>query len=1544
MGESLSVNLGWGIDLREQRESSREAGSLLPSVGITYRFTSGSGAAGRGATDNGDVRPWTGSDIDVHAVWAPLYDGVWAAGAGTNIAFGVVDRSPPRIDVSYPEILYISPNNDGRSDDLLLPVEITDERYINRWALEITDSTGSVIRRIENKEERPENEGFRNIVDRLLYVKKGVAIPEVIRWDGRTDGGGVAPDGEYTFTVSAADDNDNGRSSASYTVVVDNTPPAAEFAEPAGPDELIFSPNNDGIKDELQLPVETSVEDRWLIEVLDGGEGVVRTETVNDDALETFSWNGTDNEGTLVPDGVYSVRLSATDRAGNSGTSRINNIIVDTEPTPIALAVDIAHFSPNGDGRRDIVVFTPDVPVLEGIREYEIVVRDQAGTARRTVTGTDLPETWRFDGRGDDGRILPEGPYRGELQLRYRHGNRPTATSPEIILDVTPPRLSVRADTPVFSPNGDGRIDVVNFIQTTDTAPSWNASIQRVTGADEAAVVRRYSWTGEPSEQLQWDGRDEGGRRVPDGQYRYVLTGEDRAANRVASPGVDIELDTRETPVYIYPSSTGTAVRAAQTVEAFSPNGDGVQDVINLISEIGDPRGAERFRIEILNNDDEIVARVDGSGAPQRSYPWDGRDVTGSVAPDGVYRARLIVTYRHGNRPETTSPTFVLDTQNPTVTATVADAERAFSPDGDGDKDTILIRQSSSEEPTWNARIVRQGTNQPVRTWRFSGSLGELVWDGIGDDEEVVADGTYYYEVVGTDDAGNTTRARTLPFQTDTRDIELRLRTTRTDFSPNNDGVMDDVTFIPEANIDLTVSGWTLEIYPLNQAGTAGSSPVFTRTGTGELESVVWNGRSNAGAVVPDGEYRGVITARPVQRAEPISAQGARPVTVDTVAPSVTVDLSTPIISPNGDGRLDELLITQESSEEPLWTATITDESGETAGRWEWVGTAPRQLRFAGLTTRQRRVSDGMYTYVVTATDEAGNTGRSTPRQFEVYTAETPLQFYAQHLAFSPNGDGVKDNVPFNADVALPEDVTSWTLEISDGGDNVVYRRSGDRRNVPSSLTWTGSGDGGRRAPEGTYTGALTVEYRHGNIAKGETDPFTLDITPPALDVRVSPAIFSPDGDDSRDTLTVTQSGDPAEGWSGAITAADGTVIRSYSWNRRVDSFVWDGSDQAGNTVADGTYRYRVEGTDEAGNTTRYQSEAITIDTRPTRIFVTVSPRRFSPNGDGVADSLAIGLITNRLEGAERGRVEIIDQAERVIRTLEATPTEPRHSVLWDGKNDAGRIVDGEYTVRYIVEYNNGARPRVTSPAVTVDTAGPRLNVQLRGLPFSPDNDGLNDELAISLSANDASPIASWSIDILDRGNRPFYRFEGSGTPRRELIWDGRSETGETVISAEDYPYRFTVVDAVGNRSEVRGVIPIDILVVREGDLLKVQISNINFEPNTPALQLDPSTEAGAKNIAVLDRLVEVFDKYASYRIRVEGHAVNITGTEREEREELQPLSLARARTVREALIERGMDAERISTVGRGGTMPIVPHSDEENRWKNRRVEFILLR
>ncbi len=180
------------------------------------------------------------------------------------------------------------------------------------------------------------------------------------------------------------------------------------------------------------------------------------------------------------------------------------------------------------------------------------------------------------------------------------------------------------------------------------------------------------------------------------------------------------------------------------------------------------------------------------------------------------------------------------------------------------------------------------------------------------------------------------------------------------------------------------------------------------------------------------------------------------------------------------------------------------------------------------------------------------------------------------------------------------------------------------------------------------------------------------------------------------------------------------------------------------------------------------------------------------------------------------------------------------------------------------------------------------------------------------------------------------------------IRWDGRSDSGELVQSASDYTVTYTAWDAVGNVSTTADTLPVDILVLREGDQLRIVLSNIYFEPFTTNYLNVPKAEA-EENIATLDQLARILKSYPTYSIRIEGHAVRIYWDDpvrgaTEEKEVLMPLSIGRAQVIRDALVERGVRAERITIAGYGGTRPVVPHSDLVNRWKNRRVEFILVK
>ena len=170
-----------------------------------------------------------------------------------------------------------------------------------------------------------------------------------------------------------------------------------------------------------------------------------------------------------------------------------------------------------------------------------------------------------------------------------------------------------------------------------------------------------------------------------------------------------------------------------------------------------------------------------------------------------------------------------------------------------------------------------------------------------------------------------------------------------------------------------------------------------------------------------------------------------------------------------------------------------------------------------------------------------------------------------------------------------------------------------------------------------------------------------------------------------------------------------------------------------------------------------------------------------------------------------------------------------------------------------------------------------------------------------------------------------------------------------------DYPYVFTVTDALGMTSVAEGKISVDVLVIRAGDVLKMAVPSIIFRSDSADFKTESEIKGGitdaqkANNERVLKRIAEILNKFKNYTVTIEGHANNISGTDTEENEDtvmygkaLKPLSQERAEFVRQELIRNGVASERLTAVGRGGSMPVVQRSDKDNWWKNRRVEFIL--
>ncbi len=87
-----------------------------------------------------------------------------------------------------------------------------------------------------------------------------------------------------------------------------------------------------------------------------------------------------------------------------------------------------------------------------------------------------------------------------------------------------------------------------------------------------------------------------------------------------------------------------------------------------------------------------------------------------------------------------------------------------------------------------------------------------------------------------------------------------------------------------------------------------------------------------------------------------------------------------------------------------------------------------------------------------------------------------------------------------------------------------------------------------------------------------------------------------------------------------------------------------------------------------------------------------------------------------------------------------------------------------------------------------------------------------------------------------------------------------------------------------------------------------------------------------------LDDVIELLETEPDKDIRIEGHTDSTGPAQLNLR-----LSRERAEAVRDALVERGIDRDRLNAVGMGEDFPIATNETEQGRASNRRVDVIVL-
>ncbi len=214
--------------------------------------------------------------------------------------------------------------------------------------------------------------------------------------------------------------------------------------------------------------------------------------------------------------------------------------------------------------------------------------------------------------------------------------------------------------------------------------------------------------------------------------------------------------------------------------------------------------------------------------------------------------------------------------------------------------------------------------------------------------------------------------------------------------------------------------------------------------------------------------------------------------------------------------------------------------------------------------------------------------------------------------------------------------------------------------------------------------------------------------------VGVIPSPFSPNADGVFDSTAIYYSlseraaivisvADSAGGWLSTLWSGwEDEGPDNHHW--------WDGWFDEG-PAADGEYQFLIEVVPESSP---YEEVAFpfVVDTEPPPLHgMDVAPSRFSPDGDGVGDSLMISFLAGISKPSDQVLVTILDADDEPVRQVYSATGVDSAVLFWDGADEAGAVAsDGLFFVR--VETRDAAGNEAESGAlVDLDTLPPALGV-----------------------------------------------------------------------------------------------------------------------------------------------------------------------------------------------------------------------------------------
>jgi flagellar hook assembly protein FlgD len=481
--------------------------------------------------------------------------------------------------------------------------------------------------------------------------------------------------------------------------------------------------------------------------------------------------------------------------------------------------------------------------------------------------------------------------------------------------------------------------------------------------------------------------------------------------------------------------------------------------------------------------------------------------------------------------------------------------------------------------------------------------------------------------------------------------------------SPNDDGLFDQFVVTPRFSESVAAS-----LVVRNTAGVV----VKSASASGTLTPFKWGLRDAAGTLVPDGGYTWTVRGKDAWGNAIASRSGS--FTVDGTPP-VTKATSTSTAGANG-WIVSAVKITLTARDAMSGVKSISWRvNGGTAHTFDTVATV---------------TLNGTPKFEYRATDKAGVRESWKSLTFRIDTK-------APTIAIALAGAGGDVAGMFHGPVTVTPTFTDATSGVAsrtvsvDGADPVPL--------TGASVVVDG---------EGTHTLKFGAKDLAGN-ASTRSAQLTIDtvaptVTTPEPGEGAVPRTVTPNADKVTDTVALPYTVSEAGKVTAVVTASDGTtVVRTFSAPAVAGdgSLAWDGRDDAGKPVADGTYTVTLTPRDGAGNIGP-AAAPLTVDVYAALKALLRTPTQFFPQD---ADTLAPRTkATWTMLAPAAVTVTVRNAAGDVIRTAYADKAlaAGAASWTWNGKLDDGTFAP-RGTYRITVRATNGTQGAGQAASVVAD-------------------------------------------------------------------------------------------------------------------------------------------------------------------------------------------------------------------------------------------------